>query len=186
MSSGKKVFSSSQIKSVIKRIVRAILKNNQDRSSLAVIGIHQRGVPLAERLQKELARLTRSRLDLGTLDITLYRDDLDTVGHHNVEVKSTRIDFDLNGKNVILVDDVLFTGRTVRAALDELVDFGRPRSIQLAVLIDRGHRELPIQADYVGKTIRTKRSQIVKVNLKETDGRDEVVLFTAEAQSSRR
>jgi len=132
---------------------------------------------LAQRLRNELERMSRIPLSFGTLDITLYRDDLDTVGHMPI-VKSTRINFDLTKKDVILVDDVLFTGRTVRAALDELVDFGRPNSIKLAVLIDRGHRELPIQTDYVGKKIATQRNEVVKVKLAETDRVDEVTLIT--------
>lgn len=177
MPSEKRVISKAGFQSSIKQLARSIRKQHPDPKSLALIGIYQRGVPLAQRLRHELERKRQLSLAFGTLDITLYRDDLDTVGHMPI-VKSTEISFDITGKDIILVDDVLFTGRTIRAALDALVDFGRPRSIQLAVLVDRGHRELPIQADYVGKKIFTKRNQVVKVKLVETDGIDEVVLIT--------
>ncbi len=177
MSSEKRVVSKAGFQSSIKQLARSIRKQHPDPKSLVLVGIYQRGVPLAQRLRHELERKSRLSLAFGTLDITLYRDDLDTVGHMPI-VKSTEISFDITGKDIVLVDDVLFTGRTIRAALDALVDFGRPRSIQLAVLVDRGHRELPIQADYVGKKIFTKRNQVVKVKLVETDGIDEVTLIT--------
>ncbi|MEW6026653.1 MAG: bifunctional pyr operon transcriptional regulator/uracil phosphoribosyltransferase PyrR [Planctomycetota bacterium] len=147
----------------------------KESNSLVLIGIHRRGVPLARRLKTLIEKKIKSELLLGTLDITLYRDDLDTVGHLPI-VKNTDIPFDLTGKSVVLVDDVLFTGRTIRSALNELAEFGRPKRIQLAVLIDRGHRELPICADYVGKAVQTKEDEVVKVSLKETDGTDEVVI----------
>jgi pyrimidine operon attenuation protein/uracil phosphoribosyltransferase len=177
MAREKCIVSKTLFQSLIKQIAQEILKRHPDAKSLVLLGIYNRGLPLAQRLQKELEQITGQQLELGTLDITLYRDDLDTVGHKPI-VKSTQIPFDLTGKDVILVDDVLFTGRTVRAALNELVDFGRPHSIQLAVLVDRGHRELPIQADYVGKRIPTKRDEAIKVKLVETDDVDEVTLIT--------
>lgn len=149
--------------------------STKEKESLVLIGIHRRGVPLAQRLKALIEKKIKSDLPLGTLDITLYRDDLDTVGHLPI-VKNTDIPFDLTDKSVVLVDDVLFTGRTIRSALNELAEFGRTRRIQLAVLIDRGHRELPICADYVGNTVQTKSDEIVMVKLKETDGSDEVVI----------
>jgi len=176
MGKTRRVLSSTRINDLIKALSRLILAKNRPPESLVLIGIYNRGVPLARRLLSGLEKSTRTSIPLGTLNIALYRDDLDTVGH-KVIVKATDINFDLTDKNVILVDDVLFTGRTIRAALDELVDFGRPRSVQLAVLIDRGHRELPIQADYTGKRIKTKRNEIVQVKLRETDGLDEVNLI---------
>jgi pyrimidine operon attenuation protein / uracil phosphoribosyltransferase len=147
------------------------LKNNP----LVLIGIHRRGVPLGQKLKTIIEKKTNKELLFGTLDITLYRDDLDTIGHVPV-VKNTNIPFDLTNKNIILIDDVLFTGRTIRAALNELTDFGRPKRIQLAILIDRGHRELPIAADYTGSHIKTKSNEIVMVRLEEIDGINEVVI----------
>jgi pyrimidine operon attenuation protein/uracil phosphoribosyltransferase len=159
----------------IAAMAKAIKAGQKDAASIAIVGIQSRGVPLAARLAIALGSSTGKKVDVGSLDITLYRDDLSTVGTRPV-LKSTNIPFSIDGRTVILVDDVLFTGRTIRAALDELVDFGRPSRIALAVLIDRGHRELPIQADYVGKTVKTSRADRVDVRLVEIDGKDEVVL----------
>ena len=177
MEKTKNLLSATDIKDTVLRIARDIIKNQSDISvpSVVLVGIHSRGVPLAKRLKEQLNQLTKTDIPLGTLDITLYRDDLATVGPAPI-VKGTDIKLDLTGKVVILVDDVLFTGRTIRAALDELADFGRPSRIQLAVLIDRGHRELPIHADYVGKKVETKRTEIIEVRLKEIDGKDEVIV----------
>jgi pyrimidine operon attenuation protein/uracil phosphoribosyltransferase len=149
----------------------------KEKDSLVLIGIHRRGVPLARRLKSIIEKNIHRNLPFGTLDITLYRDDLDTIGRLPI-VKNTDIPFDLSDRSVVLVDDVLFTGRTIRSALSELAEFGRPRRIQLAVLIDRGHRELPISADYVGKTVQTGDNEIVMVRLAETDGSDEAVIAT--------
>src|SRR5205085_2459474 len=142
---------------------------------IALVGIRTRGVPLARRLAKILKEITGQDVPTGALDITLYRDDLmrHAVGAQPV-VRSTDISFSIDDKRILLVDDVLYTGRTIRAALDALIEFGRPRSIQLVVMVDRGHRELPIKADYVGKNLPTSPTQIVKVHLAESDGRDEV------------
>lgn len=161
---------------IIKRIAHQITERNPHPGELALVGIQRRGVFLAQRLREAIFEIEGVRLPLGILDITLYRDDLTAVGPVPL-VRETNIEFDINNKVIILVDDVLFTGRTVRAALDELMDFGRPRRIELAVLIDRGHRELPIRADFVGKNIPTSLSQQVEVHLEEIDGRDEALLL---------
>ena len=154
-------------------------ERNHDLKNTAIVGIRTRGVFLGERIQKMIYNIYFVTLPLGILDITLYRDDLSTVGPHPL-LKEKEIPFDVSGKDIILVDDVLFSGRTVRAALDSIVDFGRPNSIQLLVLIDRGHRELPIQADYVGKILPTSRRENVELKLKETDGADEVRIVEEE------
>jgi len=159
------------------RIAHEILERNRGVEDLALIGIRARGVPLAERLAAQIKTLAGVDVPTGALDITLYRDDLmrHAVGPQPV-VRRTEIPFSLDGRHILLVDDVLYTGRTIRAALDALIDYGRPQAIQLVVLIDRGHRELPIRADYVGKNIPTSRQQSVQVRLNEIDGRDEVEL----------
>jgi pyrimidine operon attenuation protein/uracil phosphoribosyltransferase len=155
------------------RIAHEILEHHRAVEDLVLVGIRTRGVPLASRLQGKIRAIEGHDLPLGILDITLYRDDLTAVGPHAV-LKETKIHFQIDGRKIILVDDVLFTGRTIRAALDGLMDFGRPRLIQLAVLVDRGHRELPIRADYVGKNVPTHVDEMVQVMLREEDGRDEV------------
>ncbi len=162
-----------EISLAIKSIAEEILKKNFDLKNLVFIGIVTRGVCLANRLAKEISRKKKIDLPVGSLDITFYRDDIDSIARQPL-AKETKIPFDLTDKKIILVDDVLFTGRSIRAALDELMDFARPRSVQLAVLIDRGHRELPIQADFVGKKIKTNYSDQVQVQLKEVDGVDRV------------
>ena len=169
------VLTRTSLSSAIASMATAIQADLKDATSLAIVGIQSRGVPLAARLADALRKNTKKQVDVGSLDITLYRDDLSTVGTRPI-LKATHIPFSIDGRPVILVDDVLYTGRTIRAALDELVDFGRPSRIALAVLIDRGHRELPIQADYVGKTVTTARADMVDVRLTEIDGKDEVVL----------
>jgi len=161
------------------RITHEILERNRDTSDLVMIGIRSRGVDLAARLAAKISAVEGVLVPTGIIDITLYRDDL-TRATQQPQVKGTDIRFPLDDRRVILVDDVLFTGRTIRAALDALMDFGRPQSVQLAVLIDRGHRELPIRADYVGKNLPTSSSEAVEVHLEERDGRDEVVLVAAE------
>jgi pyrimidine operon attenuation protein/uracil phosphoribosyltransferase len=150
-----------------------IAERQKDLAGLALIGIRTRGVPLAARLAARLADLVPQTFPVGTLDITLYRDDLSTVAPQPL-LKKTEIDFDLNGRTVLLCDDVLYTGRTIRAALDGVMDLGRPRAIRLAVLIDRGHRELPIEANYVGKGVPTSSREVIQVMFQETDGADEV------------
>ena len=157
------------------RIAHEILERNHEVDQLALVGIRTRGVPLARRLARAIHQISGHEVPTGALDITLYRDDLmrTAVGAQPV-IRRTEIPFSIDDKRILLVDDVLYTGRTIRAALDALIEFGRPRAIQLVVLVDRGHRELPIKADYVGKNLPTSLSQSVQVHLTEIDGRDEV------------
>ena len=158
------------------RIAHEILEKNKGTKELCLVGIRNRGVYLAQRLAECIEKIEKERISVGVLDITLYRDDLSLIAAQPV-VHKTEIEFDITGKNIILIDDVLYTGRTVRAALDALMDLGRPCSIQLAVLIDRGHREIPLRPDYVGKNIPTAQNETVEVRLSETDGKDEVVII---------
>lgn len=158
------------------RIAHEIVEKNKGIADLCLVGIRNRGVYLAERLAECIKKIENKDVPVGILDITLYRDDLTLVGAQP-QVRKTEIDFDISDKALVLVDDVLYSGRTIRAALDALVDFGRPKSIQLAVLVDRGHRELPIRADYVGKNIPTSQNETVEVRLEEADGKDEVVII---------
>ena len=155
------------------RISHEIVEKQAGTEGLARVGIQRRGVPLAHRIAASILEHEGVSIPVGALDITFYRDDLSMVAQQPV-VKGTEIPFDLNGRTVILVDDVLYTGRTIRAAMDALIDYGRPQAIRLAVLVDRGHRELPICADHVGKNVPTSREEIVKVLLEETDGEDAV------------
>jgi len=163
------------IRRALIRIAHEIIENNKGIEDLLIVGIRTRGVPLAERLAEEIARIEGRSLPVGILDITLYRDDLSTLSYQPV-VHQTQIPVDINGKIVVLVDDVLYTGRTVRAALDAVIDLGRPKVIQLAVLVDRGHRELPIRADYVGKNVPTSSKEVVGVQLKPVDQAEKVVI----------
>jgi pyrimidine operon attenuation protein/uracil phosphoribosyltransferase len=169
------ILTADEVRRALTRIAHEIIERNKGAENLALIGIHTRGIPLAERLAQKLGELEGVTVPTGMLDITLYRDDLSEVAHQPI-IRETHVPFDLARRRVILVDDVLFTGRTVRAALDALIDLGRPEGIQLAVLVDRGHRELPIRADYVGKNLPTARTEVVKVRLQETDGVDLVEL----------
>ena len=171
----KHLMNAAEIDLVLARIAAEILEKLGSDEDFAVIGIRRRGVPLAERICARIKAIRGRAVPLGILDITLYRDDLTTVSNRPM-LRETRIDFDINDRSLILVDDVLFTGRTIRAALDGLVDLGRSRRVQLAVLADRGHRELPIQADYIGKVVQTELDEIVEVRLREEDGQDSVVL----------
>ena len=171
---GREIAKGQEVEKIISRLADEV-GTKMDIENLALVGIRRRGVELAARLQDILQKKT-AIIPLGILDITLYRDDLSAVAKQPV-VRETQIQFDLDGKDILLVDDVLFTGRTIRAALSELVDFGRPRSIKLLTLIDRGHRELPIQPDFTGKFIRTKNNQSIEVRLKELDGEDKILLI---------
>ena len=158
------------------RIAHEIVEVNHGVENLAILGIQRRGVQLAERIVDEIERSEGVRPDIGVIDITLYRDDLETISDQAV-VQETDIPFDVEGRVIVLVDDVLYTGRTVRAALNEIMDFGRPKRIQLAVLIDRGHREIPIRADFVGKNVPTSQSEQIKVKVADLDGTWEVELI---------
>lgn len=171
-----RIMDAAAMKRALRRLATEIVEKNQGANDLYLVGIRRRGVPLAERLRDKIEALEGEKPLYGILDITLYRDDLSTVGANPV-VNRTELDHDIEGKNIILVDDVLYTGRTIRAALDQLMDFGRPQKVQLAVLIDRGHRELPIQADFIGKTVETTQSEIIKVMLKEFDETEAVGVF---------
>jgi pyrimidine operon attenuation protein/uracil phosphoribosyltransferase len=170
------ILSASEIERTLVRLAHEIVEKINGVANLGLVGIMRRGVPLAQRLAKVLGRIEKTAVPVGTLDITLYRDDLSTVGHRP-EVKKSTMEFDIQGKDIILVDDVLHTGRTTRAALDALFDHGRPRRIQLCVLIDRGHRELPIEAAFVGRKIQTGNHEIIELKLQETDGSDKVLLM---------
>jgi pyrimidine operon attenuation protein/uracil phosphoribosyltransferase len=175
MKNEKLIMNGDQMQRTLERLSYEILERISDFSSLALIGIQRRGVDLARRIKKILEQKTNTRLDLGKLDINLYRDDWTNLASTPF-INSTDIQFDLSGKDIVLVDDVLFTGRTVRAALEAILDFGRPRTIKLLVLIDRGHRELPIHADFVGKKVNTSRRELVHVLTKERDDEDRVIL----------
>ena len=167
------------VERTLSRIAHEIIEGNPELDQVALVGIHTRGVPLAQRLRRRIADFTGREVALGQLDITFYRDDVHVRGgeaprHAQPLVRSTTLDFPLEGMTCILVDDVLYTGRTIRAAMDALVDFGRPQAIRLAVLVDRGHRELPIRADHVGKNVPTSREEVVRVRVREVDGEDAV------------
>ncbi len=171
-----KMMDKTAMQRAIKRIAHEIDEQNKGLENVYLVGIRSRGVPMADRLAEYLKSIDGVEVPTGILDITLYRDDLTTISHQPV-IKGSKIDCEVQGKNIILVDDVLYTGRTVRAAIDAILDFGRPEKIQLCVLIDRGHRELPVKANYVGKNIPTSDEEIVKVCFEETDGEDSVRLM---------
>lgn len=172
------IMDKAQMERSIHRMAHEIIEQNRGLGKIRLVGIRSRGVPLAQRLSDYLRLIEGQDIPVGMLDITLYRDDLSTISHQPV-IKGSQLDFDIEDAVIVLVDDVLYTGRTVRAAIDALLDFGRPRQIQLAVLIDRGHRELPIKADYVGKNVPTSREEIIKVEFEETDGTDSVKIVLA-------
>ena len=173
------VMTADRISRALMRISHEIVERNRPIEEVALVGVRTRGVPIAERIARNIDEISGHQVPTGALDITLYRDDLmrHTIGPQPV-LRETQIPFSIDDRRILLVDDVLYTGRTVRAALDALVDFGRPRSIQLVVLVDRGHRELPIKADYVGKNLPTSMDQSVQVRLAETDGTDDVEVQT--------
>ncbi len=173
--SAKIVMTAEDIRRTLARIAHEIIERNKVTDHLMLVGMHTRGVPLAGRLAANIESFEKSKLPVGTLDFSLYRDDL-TPSEAKASVRKTNVPADIDDKSVVLVDDVLYTGRSIRAAMDALIDLGRPRSIQLAVLIDRGHREMPIRADYVGKNIPSARHEDIQVRLVETDGIDEVAI----------
>ena len=175
------IMDAKQVERAMIRIAHEIVEQNMGTKDLLIIGIKRRGDTLGKRIARIISGIEKTDIPYGAIDITFYRDDLQTIAHQPV-VNQTDLNLDVTGKTVILVDDVLYTGRTVRAAIDEILDFGRPKSIELAVLIDRGHRELPIKANYVGKNVPTSHKERVKVLLTEHDGRDAVsILAEAEA-----
>jgi pyrimidine operon attenuation protein/uracil phosphoribosyltransferase len=169
------LMSASEIDRTLVRLAHEILEKSADIEKLAFIGIRRRGVPLAQRLSKKIEAIEKRVVPVGILDINLYRDDLSTVGHKPV-VNEKQIDFSVQGLDIILMDDVLYTGRTIRAALDALFDHGRPARVQLLVLIDRGHRELPIEARFIGRTVQTTDVEIIEVKFHEIDGMEKVLL----------
>jgi pyrimidine operon attenuation protein/uracil phosphoribosyltransferase len=169
------ILDATDIDRVLRRMTHEILEKHKGAENLTLIGIQTRGVHLAKRLGNKIKEIEAVEVPTGDMDITLYRDDWTRISHHPI-VQATDILFSVDGKQIVLVDDVLFTGRTTRAAMDAVIDFGRPDRIELAVLVDRGHRELPIQADYIGKYVETRRSEMVNVLLSEHDGEDRVVL----------
>ena len=169
------VMTAGDMNRVLARMASQVVENNPDLSNVLLVGIRRRGVPLAEKIAAKIKEMDGINVATGALDITLYRDDLSTVGERPV-VNKTELPANITGKTIILVDDVLYTGRTIRAAMDELIDFGRPRRVQLCVLIDRGWRELPIQADYVGKNVTTTENEIIKVMLPQFDEQEQVLL----------
>ena len=171
--SGRRIMVDEDVRRAVTRISHEIVEKQAGTEGLVLVGSQRRGVPLAHRLAASILEHEGADLPVGALDITFYRDDLSLVAQQPI-VKGTQIPFDLNGRTVVLVDDVLYTGRTIRAAMDALIDFGRPQAIRLAVLVDRGHRELPIRADHVGKNVPTSREEVVHVRLAEVDGDDGV------------
>ena len=173
----KTILDTAGIQRTLGRLALEIAERLHGCQDVVLVGVHRRGVPLAKRIAQNIKRAEKVQVPLGSLDINLYRDDFSTVGTVP-ELRGTHIDCDIEGHTVVLVDDVLFTGRTVRAALDALLDLGRPARVQLAVLVDRGHRELPVQADYVGLSLNTRREDHVELHLDEIDGEDALILET--------
>ena len=185
LAAAKVVLDAEALGRTLSRIAHEIIERNEDLSQVALVGIHSRGVPLAERLKQLIEERAGVAIDLGSVDITFYRDDVSVRGgeapqHPQPIVRASRLDFPLEGRTCVLVDDVLYTGRTIRAAIEALFDYGRPARVQLAVVADRGHRELPIRPDYVGKNLPTARGERIQVQLVEIDGIDQVLLLTAE------
>jgi pyrimidine operon attenuation protein / uracil phosphoribosyltransferase len=170
-----RLMSASEIERTLVRLAHEIIEKNNGSQNVGLVGIKRRGVPLGQRLAKIISAIEKSPVDHGTLDISFYRDDLSTHGARPV-VNKEEIGFDVNGRDIILIDDVLYTGRTIRAALDALFDHGRPRRVQLLVLVDRGHRELPIEATFVGRMVPTTQREIVEVKLQEVDNDEQVIL----------
>ena len=172
----RQLLSTEEIGRTLQRLAHEIVEKSNGTKDLALIGVRRRGVPLSQRLAKLIGEIAHVTIPVGTLDITLYRDDLSTIGAQPV-LESTHIDFSVDDRELVIVDDVLYTGRTVRAAINGLFDLGRPKRIRLCVLVDRGHRELPIEASFVGRTVETSDMEMVEVRLRETDGDERVVLM---------
>jgi len=176
MSTKKRILDEKEMERILKRLANEVIEKNKGCEGLYIVGIHTRGVPLAKRIAHYIEKFENEYIRTGSLDITLYRDDLAYIEHQPV-IQDSILNFDIEGKHILLIDDVLNTGRTARAALNAILDYGRPASIQLLVIVDRGNRELPIQADFVGKHLPTAKIESVQVNLKETDGEDEVLII---------
>ncbi|MDP8313826.1 MAG: bifunctional pyr operon transcriptional regulator/uracil phosphoribosyltransferase PyrR [Candidatus Celaenobacter antarcticus] len=176
MSTKKRILDEKEMERILKRLTNEVIEKNKGCENLYIVGIHTRGVPLAKRIAHYIEKFENEYIRTGSLDITLYRDDLAYIEHQPV-IQDSILNFDIEGKHILLIDDVLNTGRTARAALNAILDYGRPASIQLLVIVDRGNRELPIQADFVGKHLPTAKIESVQVNLKETDGEDEVLII---------
>jgi pyrimidine operon attenuation protein/uracil phosphoribosyltransferase len=170
-----RLMSASEIERTLVRLAHEIVEKNNGSANVGLVGIKRRGIPLAQRIGAMIAKIEKHPVDIGTLDISFYRDDLSTAGPRPV-VNPGDIGFDVTGRDIVLMDDVLYTGRTIRAALDALFDHGRPKSVQLLVLIDRGHRELPIQATFTGRMVPTSKREIIEVKLNEVDGQEQVLL----------
>lgn len=171
----RQLLSAEEINRTLQRLAHEIIEKSEGAKDLALIGVRRRGVTLADRLVRSIRALSRADVPMGILDISLYRDDLSTIGAHP-SLQGTEIDFPVDNRDLVVVDDVLYTGRTIRAAMNGLFDLGRPRRIRLCVLIDRGHRELPVEATFVGRNVQTSDTEIVEVRLQETDGEERVVL----------
>ena len=189
MSAAKVLLDGEAVERTLSRIAHEIIERNPDLDSVALVGIHTRGVPLAQRLRRLIAEFSGTEVAFGTVDITFYRDDVHVRGgeapqHAQPLVRATKLDFPLEGRTCVLVDDVLFTGRTIRAAVEALFDYGRPARVQLAVLVDRGHRELPIRPDYIGKNLPTGRDERIQVELVEVDEVDRVLLIPTTEEES--
>jgi len=172
-----KILDEKAIDRSLTRLAHEIIEKNKGIDDVVLIGILTRGLPLAERISKKICDIEGRDVPVGTIDITLYRDDRVNMSE-DISVTGHEIDFDINGKNVVLIDDVIYAGRTARAAMDALMDIGRPKTIQLGVLVDRGHRELPIRPDYIGKNVPTSSTELIKVRLKEMDEIDEVLIYS--------
>ncbi|HXX45771.1 MAG TPA: bifunctional pyr operon transcriptional regulator/uracil phosphoribosyltransferase PyrR [Candidatus Acidoferrales bacterium] len=179
----RQLLSAEELGRTLQRMAHEIAEKSGGAKDLALVGVRRRGAPLSQRLAKSIKGFAHVEVPVGTLDITLYRDDLSTVGAQPV-VQSTDIDFPVDNRDLVIVDDVLYTGRTIRAAMNGLFDLGRPRRIRLCVLIDRGHRELPIEASFIGKTVQTSETEIVEVRLQEIDGEERVMLVDRVADTA--
>jgi len=175
MNTKKRILDEKEMERILKRLANEVIEKNKGCENLYIVGIHTRGVPLAKRMAGYIEKFENEKIRVGALDITLYRDDLAYLEHQPV-IQDSILNFDIEGKHILLVDDVLNTGRTARAALNAILDYGRPASIQFLVIVDRGNRELPIQADFVGKHLPTAKNESVQVHLKETDKEDEVLI----------
>jgi pyrimidine operon attenuation protein/uracil phosphoribosyltransferase len=174
----KMIMTGEQIDNALTRMAFEILEKNVDEEEICLVGIQRRGVNIAKILLEKLTKNSKKNIKMGILDITFYRDDLSTISHYPV-VNGTDIHFPIDKKTIVLVDDVLYTGRTIRAAIDGLFEFGRPKKVELAVLVDRGHREIPFSPDYVGKNVPTAKSEIIKVMVEEIDGKDQVEIINS-------